>query len=319
MENEQRLEHLPITIFATVMGLSGLALAWRGAQQVMNFDIGALNHVLVAMPVLVFGFLATFYLLKLIRYPSAVAQEAKHPVKISFFATISVSILLLSVVLMPYSKQVSLVLWGVGVLVQLGLLLFIVNSWVNHEHFETVHINPAWFIPAVGNVVVPIGGVEHGFVEVSWFFFSVGMIFWLVLFTIIFNRILFHNPLPPRLLPTLAILIAPPAVGFLSLLKLTGGLDTLTRVLFYGGMFFTLFLFTQVARLMKLPFFLSSWAYSFPLAAITLACLRMHKLTGSLWVGYAAMGLLAVLTLIIAWLVFRTVIAAINRKICVPE
>ena len=319
MENEQRLEYLPVTIFATVMGLSGLALAWHAAQALMGFDLGVLNHLLAGLPVLVFVFLAALYLMKLMRHPSAVMQELKHPVKISFFPAISVSILLLSVVLLPYSKQLSLVLWAIGALAQLGLLLFVVNSWVNHEHFETVHTNPAWFIPAVGNVVVPIGGLEHGFVEISWFFFSVGMIFWLVLLTIIFNRILFHNPLPPRLIPTLAILIAPPAVGFLALLKLTGGLDTLTRILFYGGVFFTLFLFTQVTRLAKLPFFLSAWAYSFPLAAITMACFRMHKLTGAPYIGYAAIGLLALLTLIIVWLVFKTIVAAINRKICVPE
>jgi tellurite resistance protein len=45
---------------------------------------------------------------------------------------------------------------------------------------------------------------------------------WLVLFTIIMNRIIFHNPLPQKLLPTLIILIAPPAVAMLSLASLHG-------------------------------------------------------------------------------------------------
>jgi len=46
--------------------------------------------------------------------------------------------------------------------------------------------------------------------------FAVGFILWCVLFTVIMNRIIFHNPLPQKLLPTLFILIAPPAIGFIS-------------------------------------------------------------------------------------------------------
>jgi len=59
--------------------------------------------------------------------------------------------------------------------------------------------------------------VALGFVELSWFFFSVGLIMWAVMFTIIMNRIIFHNPLPQKLMPTLFILIAPPAVALISL------------------------------------------------------------------------------------------------------
>jgi tellurite resistance protein len=40
---------------------------------------------------------------------------------------------------------------------------------------------------------------------------------WAVMFTIIMNRIVFHNPLPQKLMPTLFILIAPPAVALISL------------------------------------------------------------------------------------------------------
>ena len=70
---------------------------------------------------------------------------------------------------------------------------------------------------------------------------------WLVviLLTIIFYRVLFHHPIDERLMPTLFILIAPPAVGFIAYTRLTGGeLDTFARVLYYSGLFLTLLLFT---------------------------------------------------------------------------
>ncbi len=318
MSEHHRLEHFPVNIFPIVMGLTGWTLAWHKTQHVLGLE-WKIGEALTGLSIVVFAVLATFYMIKLSRYPDAVAAEIKHPVKLSFFPSISIGLILLGTALAelePYSAQV---FWWSGVILQLFLLLFVVNSWVNHEHFEIVHMNPSWFIPAVGNVLVPIAGIQFGQVEVSWFFFSVGMVFWIVLLTIVFNRILFHNPMPPNLLPTLAILIAPPAVGFVAYVKLVGGLDSFGRVLFGAGLFFTLFVATQAPRFFKLPFFLSWWAYSFPLAAITIASWVMFEQTKVAGYMYLAEGLLVALTAIMVLLMVKTIQAVINKKICVPE
>jgi len=136
--------------------------------------------------------------------------------------------------------------------------------------------------------------------------------------TILFNRVLFHNPIEQRLLPTLFILIAPPAVGFIAYMRLTGELDAFARVLYYGGLFLTLLLFTQVRRFLKLEFFLSWWAYSFPLAAISIASMVMFEQTKIplyLWIGG---GLLLLLTAIVGLLLTRTIIAIKRQGICLP-
>jgi tellurite resistance protein len=164
-----------------------------------------------------------------------------------------------------------------------------------------------------------VSGLPLGYVELSWFFFSIGMLFWLVLFTIIFYRILFHNPIPARLTPTLFILIAPPAVGFVAYTKLAGTLDSFARVLFFSAVFLTLLLFTQVRRFARLQFFLSWWAYSFPLAAITIASFVMQDLTGNSSYRLLGMGLLGVLTLVVGMLIVRTLWAIRAKGICVPE
>ena len=315
MSDNNRLEHFPVTLFASIMGLTGFALAWQKAQGILKFHIG-LNWPLAILAAAVFGLLAIVYISKWITHPGAVKQEISHPVKLSFFLTISISLILLGTVFMHLYTPAAMVFWWAGVVLQLVLLLFVLNCWVNHEHFEVGHLNPSWFIPAVGNALVPIAGMEWGYVEISWFFFAVGMIFWLILMTILFNRIMFHNPMPQRLVPTLVILIAPPAVGFVAYFKLVGGLDSFGRVLYATALFFTLFL---IPRFAKLPFFLSWWAYSFPVASVTIATLLMFKLTGVMFYKIIAIVLLAMLTLIIAYLIVRTIMAAMSGKICVPE
>ena len=56
------------------------------------------------------------------------------------------------------------------------------------------------------------------------------MIFWIVLIAIVFYRIFFHEPNPARLLPTLFILLALPAVGFIAYGALVAQLDGCLRL-----------------------------------------------------------------------------------------
>ncbi|MGD8498025.1 MAG: SLAC1 anion channel family protein [Chromatiales bacterium] len=318
MAEAARLAHFPISFFATVMGLAGLAIAWEKAQSSLGLGL-PLALPLVGLTAAVFLAVLALYLAKLVRHPAAVVQELRHPVKLSFFPTISISIILLGTASLPLLPTLAHALWWIGTGLHLAFTLYVLNAWIQQEHFEVQHMNPAWFIPVVGNVLVPIAGLPLGYVELSWFFFSIGMLFWVVLFTIIFYRVLFHHPIPARLTPTLFILIAPPAVGFVSYTRLAGGLDSFGRVLFFSAVFLTLLLFTQIGRFARLQFFLSWWAYSFPLAAITIASFVMHDLSGVGAYRMLGIGLLGLLTLVVAMLCVRTLLAIRAQGICVPE
>ncbi len=318
MSTESRLAHFPIPFFATVMGLAGLTLAWHKGQKALGIHLG-IDAPLALFTGTVFLVLLAFYTTKLILHTSEVMKELRHPVRLHFFPTVSISLLLLSIVALEYNEYLARILWISGALLHLLFTHYVLTSWIHHEHYEIHHINPAWFIPIVGNVLVPIAGVTLGYQEISWFFFSIGITFWIVLFTIIFNRVLFHNPLPGKLMPTLFILIAPPAVGFISYTKLNGDLDNFAHILYYAGLFLTLLLLGQATRFLKLPFALSWWAYSFPLAAITIATFVMFKLTGSVLFQAIGLVLLTLLTLVVAFLIVRTGIAILNRNICIPE
>lgn len=316
--NQSRIEHLPIAFFSMVMGLAGFTIAWERAAEIFAPGSSA-TDVLALITAAVFTLLLAAYMLKLARHPAAVNQEFRHPVKLNFFPTVSISMLLLSIVVLPAEPRAAETLWVLGVVWHLALTLYVVNAWIHHEHFRVEHINPAWFIPAVGNVVIPITGMPLGYADVSWFFFSVGMMFWGILFVIVFYRLMFHAPIDEKLMPTLFILIAPPAVGFIAYSKLTGDLDTFARFLYYSGLFLTILLLTQVSRFARLKFSLSWWAYSFPLAAISIASLIMYTGTASavyLWIGSA---LLTLLTALIVMLLFRTAVAVRRHGICVPE
>jgi tellurite resistance protein len=172
----------------------------------------------------------------------------------------------------------------------------------------------------VGNILVPVAGAELGYLEVSWFFYSIGLMMWLPLLAVLLNRFFFHPMMPGKLLPTLFILIAPPAVGFISWMKLHhGAIDDVARILYYFALFTTLLLASQYRFFIKVEFALPWWAYSFPVAAISIASFVMNEHIGGTFFYTLSLVLYVALALLMIMLVIKTIKAMLGGKICVPE
>jgi tellurite resistance protein len=318
-EEKSSLQHLPVTLFTTVMGLGGLTTATESVER--HFGVpGYVSIALLTVTSAVWLTLVVAYLTKWIRYPQAVRDELNNPIRLSFFPAISVGLLLITAALLPYSPGVTHVLWWIAVVVQLGFTLLILNRWFHSERFTVEHNSPAWFIPILANLLVPISGAPLGYVEVSYFFFAIGIVFWLPLLAISLNRSFFFAPIPQKLMPSLFILIVPPALGFIAWTALHGGkLDDFGIVLFYAALFMTLMVVSQWRKFVGLPFALTWWAFSFPLASITLAALLYFTLVRQdfyLWLG---LSLFAVLVLVVATLVVRTAALAFKGQLLKPE
>ncbi|KUL26910.1 hypothetical protein ADL15_36855 [Actinoplanes awajinensis subsp. mycoplanecinus] len=229
------------------------------------------------------------------------------------------SALILAAALLDASRPLSAGLWWAGSVAQLALTLHVLRTLIADPRFEPGHVHPAWCIPIVDNLVVPLAGTTHAPAEVPWYFFAVGLGYWLTLLPIILNRLLLHGPLPPQLTPTLAILIAPPAVAYLSWLHLgAAATDPAARILLHLATFQALLSTVQTGRLRKLPFTLSAWAYTFPLAALTAAFLAAAQsgLSGYRPAAALTLGMVSLLT---AGLTARTLLAVRCGELSRPE
>lgn len=311
-----RLHNFPISWFSVIMGLTGSAIAWTRAGQILGFR-APVGTVLLGLSAALFALFTLLYAAKAVRYGRAVLAEVVHPVKLAFVPTFSIGLLLLSIGFLHPAPLLSRWLWTIGTLVHFALTLYVLSSWVHHRHYEISHLNPAWFIPVVGNILIPIAGIHHAPADLSWFFFSLGLFFWPVLTAILFYRLIFHGSLPERFIPTLFIFIAPPAVGFISWYNLAGTVDAFGRILYFIALAFLVLLLSQAGFFARLRFYLSWWAYSFPLAAVTIATLLMARTSGAPVYFWLARGLLALLSVVIVALVALTIRAVIRREICV--
>lgn len=275
---ERYLKPFPVMLFAVVMGLSGLVVAYEKANFLFGFP-NALWVSLMALTGLVFAVVLVSYLLKLGWYPEEVLAEARHPVKSNFLSTIPISFLLLSITLFnELNPFLSFAMWWVGMVGQLLAVLYIFPRWIRHP-FKIESLNPAWFIPIVGTILVPIVGVDAAPMFVSVFFFSIGMFLWVVFISIVMYRLIFHDPPAERFVPTLFILIAPPAVGLIAYFRITDLVDMSVYIMYSLALFFALVLLSMAFHFKLKRFYLSWWAYTFPLDALTIASMLLYEVT----------------------------------------
>lgn len=313
-----RIAHYPVTFFAIGMGMMGLTLATRAAEHAFDLPKPASAWVL-GLSVLLLCAVAVGYAVKAIAHPAEVKAEWNHPVRIAFFPAVSISLLLLAAALLEPMPQVAHWVWLAGTLLQGILALSVISAWIGHRAFQPGQLTPAWFIPAVGNVIVPLAGARLGYTEISWLFFSGGLVFWVVLLTLVVNRLMFHDPLPGKMVPTLMILVAPPAVAFTAWLRLNDEVGPFGHFLLSTAYVFALIVATQAGRFRAIPFALSWWALSFPLAALSIASFGYAEAAGSTAHRLIGAGLLALLVAVVTGLILRTALAIRAGTICLPE
>jgi len=130
-----RLENFPITFFAIVMGMLGLTLAVQAAENAFGSGPAA-SLTCLAISVVIFLSVSGLYGLKFFMHRTAVIEEWHHPVKIAFFPTVSISVLLIAVAAVPYSLRLASVLWIVGAALQIVLTLSVIASWIGQSRFS---------------------------------------------------------------------------------------------------------------------------------------------------------------------------------------
>lgn len=105
---------------------------------------------------------------RIIRHQDGVKVDFNHPIKTNFFAAISISMLLLAQAYLEISTPISFTLWILGAFLQLTLVILSKLIWT--FSFKMEQFNPTWFIPIVGNIVVPLAGSSYVIADINWMF-----------------------------------------------------------------------------------------------------------------------------------------------------
>jgi tellurite resistance protein len=200
-------------------------------------------------------------------------------------------------------------IWIVGAVGMVVFALAIISRWLSDRQL-LAHATPAWIVPVVGMLDVPLALPMLGLPpmhEVAVLGLAVGLFFAIPVFTLVFFRLLFEEPLPQALQPSLLILIAPFAVGYSTYVATTGQADLFAQSLYVLTLFILAVLLEQLRHVVACcPFRVSWWAVSFPLAASSIAAIRFANAQPGAITDAIALALLAFSSLGITALLART-------------
>jgi tellurite resistance protein len=300
---------LPPTFFSISMGLAGLAGAWHLAADLYGVPSG-ISDILYVITAMAYLLLVSALAAKLVLRTRSVAAELTHPVLGPFYSLFPISGMLLALGLEPHLHEAAQALFLVCLGATLLLGGWLTGQWIAGP-LDPDSIHPGYFLPTVaGGLIGAQGAATFGLTGVGWVSFGTGVLCWLLLGSLVLNRLFIRPGLPAALVSVLAIETAPPAVAANAYATLTGGrLD----VVAYAIAGYTVLMVLVQVRLLPLyralPFAPSFWAFTFSYAAVAINTMRwihVEQPVGAALMGCAVLGMI---TLFIGAIAARSLVA----------
>ena len=219
-----RIPAIPASFFGIVLGLVGLGDCWRVAHKAWDLP------KVIGETVMITGFvmwvvLMLLYLAKWAWHRQEALAEWRHPVQSCFVGLSGVATILAGIAIAPYATTFATALFAIGAVVQLAYgVRFTSVLWMGGRDEATV--SPALYLPTVaGNFVSAFGAGYFGYPELGVLFLGAGVLSWLALESMITHRLSAMASLPLPMRPAMGIMLAPPVVGCIGYLFVTGGLE----------------------------------------------------------------------------------------------
>jgi len=269
---------------ASVLGLGGLGLMWRQAAATLGAP-GWIGEVVLALMALDFIVLTGLHGARLARHFDVMRSEFESPVLAPFFSIFAIGGLMVAGAATPYAPGAARLLWEASVIAQLGLGAVLLSRWLRGEA-DPAMMAPPLIIPFVAAILAAVFGPPLGHPEVAWAMLGLGLIFWLLLQTLLLHRLLAGPALPPALRPSIMILLAPPSVAAVALMLLEGRLGPTALGLAGLATLYAMALVLMAGHMMASGFSLVWWSFTFPCCAY--AILLIMLVGGALgWIALA--------------------------------
>ncbi|WP_345764531.1 transporter [Diaminobutyricibacter sp. McL0608] len=290
---------IPLNTLAIAFGLAGLSTSWTLAVRLLGVPV-AIPDVLWIITAIAWAWLIVAHLVRGSRTAESLITQLKHPAQGPIAALVPVVGMLLGANLFVYWPIGGQILVALSIVVAALFAGWILAFWMSGQLKPEV-IHGGYFLPTVAaGLVASATAAKVGFPLVATGAFAVGILFWIVILTLLVTRMAFLPPLPDPLVPTLAIILAPPPVAGIAWFAMRGEHPDAVATALLG--LTVLFFAMQVAllpRYMKLTFSLGFWSFTFPFAAMCTFGMQWSALGGLAGWQVVAGSLLAAATVLI--------------------
>jgi len=266
---------VPFAFFAMVLGLGGLSNGWREAARLWGWPT-AIADGLALLAFAVWTIVAAAMAAKWLVARPAAKAEALNPIAGGFLALAPMSGMIAALATLPLFGAFAEGLLAILVTAQIAFALwFVGRAWTGGRPPEAT--TPVLHLPTVGGSFVAAMALSAlGVADAAKMAFGIGLISWIVIEALLWQRLLHLPALPVPLRATLGVHMAPPAVGLVAYLSVTTGApDGFALGLFGYALLQAAILTRLIPWLRQQPFGAPYWAYTFAVAALPLGAMRM--------------------------------------------
>lgn len=261
--------------------LAGVALGFTALGNLLNVYSPTIRTICG----IVAAALLFLVLSKIILCFKQVREEFKNPIIASVSATIFMTIMQLSTYIAPLNipniEKISLVIWSFALILHIALIIY----FTLRLFFELKlhHLYPTCFVTYVGIIIAAITSPTFGLEALGKIIFYIGFFFYILIFVLISYRYMRHEIEEPSR-PLFVIYAAPMSLsltGYLAVMDVPNQwfivvLMVLAQILYLVVLF-------QLPNLLKLPFYPSYAAFTFPMVITPFA---LQKVLGVLATTY---------------------------------
>ena len=283
----EKIKRVPLAISGVILGMAALGNLLQSYGEGIRLIFGGVAFVLLLL-----------LLCKAIFFPQVLKEEFSNPIGAGVTATFPMALMLFSVYAKPFIPGIAFPLWCVAILLQILLLLYFTKTYV--LHFEEKNVHTVWYIVYVGIVVASLTSPAYKMQALGQGIFYFGFIALLILLVVVSKRYL-KMPVPEPAKPLMMIYAAPMALC-------TAGYNQAFAeknqgfVLFLLAATSVIYLFALVKSIsfLKLPFYPSYAAFTFPFVISAIATKQSVMVLGKMGMSLAFMQPVVLLETIIA-------------------
>lgn len=254
------IEKLPIPI-------SGLAIASLSLGNLLQ-DIHPYLRCLFG---LIGAIILILIVLKVVIYPQMIKDDFKNPVIVSSSGTFSMSLMLLSTYLIPFTSSIAYMLWIIGIVLHILLIIYFTYHFII-RNFDISTVYPSWWIVFVGITMGAITAGTHGIGKIDFILFMIGFAGMLISTPLVIYREFIYRQIPDMNKPLTCIftaLFSILIVGYLNSAQIISNEFTIT--LYIMACIFYLFALYKLISCRNLEFYPSFSAFTFPFVISALA------------------------------------------------
>jgi tellurite resistance protein len=304
---------IPLNTFAIGFGLAGLAEVWTTAGDSLTLSPVA-GQTFWAVAAIAWLWLLGAHIARGVRSADSLRSQLRHPAQGPIASLIPITGMLLAGELVTVSPVAGLTLFIASLVVAALFGAWLLSTWLQGcLALESVH--GGYLLPTVAAGLVGAGvAAKAGLPLLGWALFGIGVFFWAVMTVLLMMRLAFRASLPDPLVPTMAILVAPPGVAGVAWFALNGPHLSPGAAAIAGlGVMLALIQIALIPKYRRLRFSLGFWSFTFPTAAIvTFALLwaRVSRFGG--WQTVTVV-LLGAVTIFIGLIAVRSIVGVFPK------